>query len=90
MSIRDTSITAYNELKLETKSGTQKAIVLNYIKENGSKTRRQLAKALMIETSTISARVNSLINEFRLLKDDKTVVCPISKKRVHLVELMNG
>lgn len=88
MSIRETSITAYGLIQATGKANTQKALIYKYLQENGAKTRRQIAQSLNMETSTVSARVNSLRDDYRLVTDHKTCICPISKKTVHLVEVV--
>lgn len=87
--MRSTSLEAFYEIEFSGKAGTQKALILEYLKKVKSATRRQIAKELNMETSTVSARVNSLRDDYLLVNDSKTVTCPVSKKTVHLVELLH-
>lgn len=85
--MRDTSIQAFHEVEFSGKSGTQKALIIKHLEEKKKATRREIAKALNMETATVSARVNSLRDEHNLVTDTNTTICPLSKKTVHLVEL---
>ncbi len=87
MVMRMTSIEAHEEITESGKASTQMALIYLHLEEHGSKTRRQLAKELDIETSTISARVNAL-KKLGKVKDEQKVECPISKKTVYLVECL--
>ena len=78
---------AYQNIVASGKAGIQQNLILNHLIIHGSKTRKQIAKEMNIETSTISARVNRLKN-LNIVTDTKTIVCPISKKTVGLVEVM--
>ena len=82
-----TSRDAYLEIEFSGKSGTQKNLILNYLRDKKKATRREIARDLHMETSTVSARVNSLRDEHNLVHDNNTTICPISKKTVHLVEV---
>jgi len=85
--MRQTSRDAYLEIEFLGKAGTQKYLILNYLRKKKKATRREIARDLHMETSTVSARVNSLRDDYRLINDNKVVKCPISKKTVHLVEV---
>ena len=89
MSAIGTSREAYHEMVKNGKANTQLNIILNHLRENGSKTRRELSKELEIETSTISARVNKLKN-LHYICDTKKTICSLSKKNVGLVEVCNA
>ena len=89
MSANNISKEAYKEIQASGKSHTQMNLILNHLILHGSKTRRQLSKALDMETSTISARVNKL-KELNYVSDSKTTICPLSKVTVGLVEVCYG
>ena len=82
----NTSREAYLNIEFSGKAETQRHIILNYLREKKKATRREIARDLNMETSTVSARVNSLRDDFNLIHDTNTIKCPISKKTVHLVE----
>ncbi|WP_373069860.1 winged helix-turn-helix transcriptional regulator [Sulfurimonas sp.] len=85
--IRDTSLEAYRGVNFTGKAGTQKVLIIDFLKNhNGKATRREIAKELELETSTVSARVNDL-KKIHYVVDDEKVTCPISHKTVTLVEL---
>lgn len=86
--MRQTSIDAFYAIEFSGKSGTQKHLILNYLRDKKQATRREIARDLGLETSTVSARVNSLRDDYNLVIDDKTVKCPVSHKTVHLVEVV--
>lgn len=80
----DTSLEAYIEINENGKLTTQEAIILSYLNDKRNATRRVIARDLHMETSTVSARVNSLKQKHKVI-DKEVVKCPISKKRVYLV-----
>lgn len=88
MRITNTSVISLAEEQSKGNVNYQWNRILTFLKINGPKTRGQLAKLLNMEKSTVSARVNLLKNK-RLVKDEKKVVCPVSKKTVYLVEVVN-
>ena len=82
--MRDTSLEAFIEVKESGKLGKQEAIILDYLNKKRNATRRVIARDLNMETSTVSARVNSLKQKHKVIDKD-VVVCPISRKKVYLV-----
>lgn len=62
--VRDTSIQAYHEERDAGNVASQEKEVLRYISQCAyPPTRREIAHALGLDTSSVSARVNALINE---------------------------
>lgn len=83
--IKQSSLEAYQEIR-GIKEPTQCERISNYVKQKRSCTRRQIANALGMETSTVSARVNKLIKDNILYESKEIYLCPISKKRTHWLE----
>jgi hypothetical protein len=48
------------------KFGAQERIILEYIRNNPGKTRREISKATDIETSSVAGRVNKLLTDKEL------------------------
>lgn len=88
MVMRMTSLMAFDEIQKNGTLGFQEQLIYNYIKNNPKLTRRQIAKDLDLDTSTVSARVNGLLNK-NLITDEKKGKCPISSKEVGLLEVLN-
>ena len=82
-----TSKIAFSQLQKDHAIPTQENKILLYLQDNKEATRRQIARDLKMETSTVSARVNSLVNK-RLIRSKKLTKCPITKKLVHLLEVV--
>ena len=82
-----TSKISFSELQKENAIPPQEKKILLYLKDNKEAARRQIARDLKMETSTVSARVNSLVNK-RLVRSEKITKCPIAKKLVHLLEVV--
>ena len=53
----------------------------------GLVSRRQIAHATGLETSTVAARTNSLIAARRLVEDEQLRPCPVTGRNVHMVGL---
>lgn len=82
----ETSINCYHGHIAPLKEMTQCEIVEVEIGRQKVCTRRMVAKSLGIETSTISARVNKLIAEDRVIECGASP-CPITGKKVHWLKL---
>ena len=64
--VADTSIEAFHAHRGSGKSAAQRARVLNFIKARGGDwSIGEIAKALELEKSTVSARINELLKETR-------------------------
>jgi len=87
MSVRPTSIRAYNEIKADGTLSFQEQLIFSYIERNPKKTRKQIARALEIDVSSVAARANKLL-EKRLITDATKGKCPLSGKTVGLLEVM--
>jgi len=79
--MRSSSVMAFNDLS-SLKINRQEKRILNYVLNRVKPvTRRQIARALKMETSTVSARVNSML-KWGCLDEKTKMLCPISKKKV--------
>lgn len=83
-SVKPTSKVAFEQLVEQGITGTQMLNVLKYIRRKQPCSRRQISKGLSMETSTVSARVNSLIT-CNYVEVSKVDVCPISKRKVEFL-----
>ena len=82
--VSQSSLDAYfGEIEGQKELGQAERIAL-FVKNTGRCTRRQIAKALDMETSTVSARVNKLINSqaTNVFQEHSQFVCPISNRPV--------
>jgi len=87
MSVNESSRLAYKQIAKDGTLTFQEQLILTYIQRNPKQTRRQVAKALDLDTSTVSGRVNGLL-EKRLVTDTKKGKCPLSGKTVGLLEVL--
>ena len=79
--VKQTSIEAYNDLKKDFKLGTMQQKVLDVMEKDTLYTRRELAKLTDMETSSISGRVNELIN-YGYLQVSNKIKCQFTNKLV--------
>ena len=85
--VAQTSISTYHDLKTSGFLSKRQAEIMVHIQKRGKKvTRRQIAKALRLETSQVSGRVNELV-AMNALCEFGTAKCRYSKKMVGLVGL---
>lgn len=79
--IRESSLNAHDYVQSSGKASTQENTILNFLRDNMhlSFTRRELAESLGMETSTMSARVNSLVKAGKLVELDHKRKCTVSK-----------
>jgi predicted transcriptional regulator len=84
--VSETSVNCYHGHIAPLKEMSQCDLVEAEIGRQKVCTRRMVAKSLGIETSTISARVNKLIAENRVIEDGASP-CPITGKKVHWLKL---
>lgn len=89
MSVRDTSLEAYQKIKASGQYATQKAALAACVDLVGPATRRQLSERTGFELGAVCGAVNKLISENTLI-DWKLVECQTTGNRVHLVELAPG
>jgi hypothetical protein len=87
-SVKETSIDAYDNLKANKELGRMQLNILNAMKDLTVYTRKQLAKELDMETSTIAGRVNELIGQGYIDVIGKKI-CPISSKNVEAIIKIN-
>ena len=85
--VRSTSAQAHKDIIASGVMGKQENIVFEYVERiNYSPTRREIATALGMETSTVSARVNALILSGKLEEDERRT-CSISKRCVNTLRV---
>ena len=89
MTVRDTSLEAFQKLKASGKYATQGAAVTGCVELVGPATRRGLAERTGFELATICGAVNKLIKD-GVLVDWELVQDPKTRQRVHLVQLAPG
>lgn len=83
--VREASLDAYHNQIVGGREQTQCDLVETEIIRQGLCTRRMIAQALGIETSTVSARVNKLIEQGRVIECGMHP-CPITGKRVNWIK----
>ena len=80
--IRETSLVAYNQLKIEGKELTQKQRILKLInEENKPMSRKEISAVPGYEINAISGRVNTLLKEGKIKEVDRRR-CKITKKTI--------
>lgn len=89
MTVRDTSILSWQELKASGKFATQKEAIFQAVAMIGPMTRRRIAQVTGFEISAVCGAVNALVEKELRLVDGKTVKCETTGRTVHLVELPN-
>ena len=85
MTVSTTSISAYRQHKGNNFAG-QHGIILAVLHPGKLYSRRQIAKACKLETSTVSARVNELL-EYGQLEVCGRMKCPVTGVTVEAVKL---
>lgn len=86
MSVRDTSILAWQANRASGLFKTQKEGVYQAVSMIGGMTRRRISQVTGYEIGAICGAVHKLIEEHRLV-DGKIVECETTHRPVHLVEL---
>jgi len=86
--IRQTSLEAFKDLPVIHVNRQEKAI-LKFVNTRKDCTRREIAKALSMETSTVSARVNHMV-KYGVLDEYKKRKCRVSGKMVNVVSSYSG
>lgn len=84
--VREASLDAYHNQIAGSRELTQCDQVEAEIIRQGKCTRRMLSQSLGIETSTISARVNKLIETGRVIETGTLHPCPITGRRVNWIK----
>lgn len=83
---RKSSIDAYHSEIIGGKEILQKQSILEYVKKKKRCTGRMIARELGMETGTVSARVNTLVEvDKTLYREISLNSCPISKRGVHWI-----
>ena len=80
--VRETSLVAYNQLKIEGKELTQKQRILKLInEENKPMSRKEISAVTGYEINAITGRVNTLLKEGKIKEVDKRR-CQITNKTI--------
>ena len=80
MTARHQSAAAYHGIG--TKTATDRDIIAQLVRQRGPMTRRQIASFLHMETSSVSGRVNELMEASTLVELDELRPCPETGRRV--------
>ena len=80
MTARHQSAEAYHGLCAKT--STDREIIAQLVRQRGPITRRQIASFLQMETSSVSGRVNELMESSQLVELDELRPCPETGRRV--------
>ena len=93
-SVRESSLMAYDAIKTADLGRQQKQVLAGVAllirtgqHTDGWVTRRQIATITGLETSTVAARTNSLIQARRLVESEDLTPCPVTGRNVHKVGL---
>lgn len=93
-SVRESSLMAYDTLKTADLGRQQKQVLAGVAllirtgqHTDGWVSRRQIATITGLETSTVAARTNSLIQARRLVESEDLTPCPVTGRNVHMVAL---
>lgn len=80
------SIKVYHSEIVGSKELAQKQVILEYVKEKKRCTGRMIARDLGMETGTVSARVNDMVETDKTLYREVSIIkCPISGRGVHWI-----
>jgi hypothetical protein len=93
-SVRESSLMAYDTLKTADLGRQEKQVLAGAAMlirtgqhTDGWVSRRQIATITGLETSTVAARTNSLIQARRLVESEDLTPCPVTGRNVHMVAL---
>ncbi len=87
--IRESSREAYHEHTLSGARANQHRRIIKYLRQVGKPvTRKQIALATGIDSSTISPRIHELIHELDLIHETHKDKCPITGITVNYVALI--
>ncbi len=89
MSVKDTSIIAYQDITDSGAALTQKQRVYQAIKASGPLTRQELAKLTGLAINAICGRVNELLKEGVVLEHDSRR-CRVTGRLAHPVSVTSG
>jgi len=94
MNVRESSLMAYDTLKTADLGRQQRQVLAGVAllirtgqHTDGRVSRRQIATITGLETSTVAARTNSLIQARRLVESEELTPCPVTGRNVHKVGL---
>lgn len=83
--VKDTSLDAYADLKQSSTLQDQQRKIINVMQPDHTYTRRSLAALVQLETSTASARINSLLGtHIEVVGKTKD---PLTRKTVEALQL---
>lgn len=84
--VRQASIQAYHSEIVGSKELAQKQVILDYVKKKKRCTGRMIARDLGMETGTVSARVNDMVEADKTLYREVSIIkCPVSGRGVHWI-----
>lgn len=84
-SVQQGSVEVYYGEVIGSKESYQKDMIYEYVRKKGRVTGRMISKDLGLETSTVSARVNSLVKDGKVFRELSINKCPISERGVHWI-----
>jgi DNA-binding MarR family transcriptional regulator len=85
---KPTSLRAHTEGSLNGTFKSQRERILDLLMRQGPMTNRMIATVLKMETATVSARVNALLELGLLQQSGNERPCMITKKTVRYVEVI--
>ena len=85
--VQETSIDAYHSRSRRSGSKAQCDRIVEYVERAGTATIAEIAQALHIEKSSVSARRNELIAAGRLVLLDEERKCKVTNRTVQAVKL---
>jgi len=93
-SVRESSLMAYDAITTADLGRQQKQVLAGVAMlirtgqhTDGWVSRRQIARVTGLETSTVAARVNALVDANRLAESEDLTPCPVTGRNVHKVGL---
>lgn len=84
MNIRTTSKSAYEEHKTSGKLGEQQKRILIFLLNVEDASRREIAEALGMDTSSVSGRVNEMLNA-KIISEGHPRKCKVSLRTINPV-----
>lgn len=86
--IRSSSLETYHNVIAGSREDGQAQLVLDAIQAMGRCTRRMIAHRLRMETGTVSARVNKLLADGRIVETGYKKPCPVTGISVNWLQVM--
>ena len=82
MTVRHTSAECFHSQSFQSAAHSDREIIAELVRKRGPMTRREIASFLHMETSSVSGRVNELLESSVLHELDDKKPCPITKRLV--------